>query len=138
MNRSAFSSSVSLWLLIGLACLALPGRLQAQEPRYDGRTFAEWQGDLGDQSLVVRQRAVYALAHVGPVAVQPLISRLRDVSVQVRQMAAWALGNMGPAAKDAVPALGRALEDLDTWCGRAQSWPWGRSARRQRTLVRRW
>lgn len=122
MNRRAFSPSVSLWLLIGLACLALPGRPQAQEPRHQGRTFAEWQGDLGNQSPAVRQQAVHALVHFGPVAVRPLISRLRDVSVQVRHAAAFALGNMGPAAEDAVPALARALEDMDVQVRQTAAW----------------
>ena len=40
-------------------------QLQAQEPRYQGRTLAEWQGDLQDLSPQVRLRAIGALGSFG-------------------------------------------------------------------------
>lgn len=86
----------------------MPFDLQAQEPRYEGRTFAEWQGDLKDLSPEVRMRAVEALGYFGPRAVPALIQALKDDTAKVRREAAAALGKIGPAAKDAVPAL-RAL-----------------------------
>lgn len=72
----------------------MPFDLQAQEPRYEGRTFAEWQGDLKDLSPEVRMRAVEALGYFGPRAVPALIQALKDDTAKVR--------------RDAVPAL-RAL-----------------------------
>jgi hypothetical protein len=82
-----------------------------QEPMYEGRTFVEWQADLGDPSPAVREKAALALGHFGPKAVPILTQTLRDSDADVRWAAADALGRIGPAAKDAVAALVQALKD---------------------------
>jgi hypothetical protein len=48
MSRRGFRHSIILCLLVSLGGLSLVG--QAQEPRYQRRTLAEWQGDLQDLS----------------------------------------------------------------------------------------
>ena len=125
MSRKGFTSSVSLLLFLGLTCLAIPGQPQAQELRYQERTFADWQGDLGDRSPEVRRRAAHALAHFGPVAVPALARTINDVTVQVRLAAVWTLGEMGPVAKDAVPALAQALADLNVQVRQTAAWALG-------------
>ena len=122
VSRERFRSGMLLWLIVGVAWLAFPGQSLADEPRYQGRTFAEWQGDLGDRSPEVRQRAVGALAHFGPTAVPALTRTTKDVTVQVRQAAVWTLGGMGPVAKDAVPALAQALADLNVHVRQTAAW----------------
>ena len=83
------------------------------EPPYEGRTFAEWQGDLRDPSPEVRKRAVQTLAHFGSRGVALLTQTLRDADANIRWAAAGALGQIGPTAKDAVPALVEALGDTE-------------------------
>jgi hypothetical protein len=122
VSRERFRSGMLLWLIVGVAWLAFPGQPQADEPRYQGRTFAEWQGDLGDRSPEVRQTAVGALAHFGPAAVPALARTTNDVTVQVRLAAVWTLGRMGPVAKDAVPALAQALADLNVHVRQTAAW----------------
>src|SRR5205823_6105632 len=96
-----------------LAGLSLVG--QAQEPRYQGRTLAEWQGDLRDLSPQVRLRAIEALRAFGAPAVPALIQVLKDADAGVRQRAAGTLAYMDKAAaKEAVPALIQAVKDTDT------------------------
>ena len=103
---------VAVWsVLVGLLALPIPAQAQARESHYQGRTVAEWQGDLEKRPLEVRQQAAQALAHFGPVAVPALAQALGDLDVRVRQAAAWVLGTFGPAAEVAVPELIRALRD---------------------------
>lgn len=133
-----------LALLAGAVLLLLLGQCQAAEPRYSGRTFSEWQGDLKDFSPAVRKTAIEALGYFGPRAVLVLapfmgdpdfevrsaaidvlvklgvetvpamVRALADNNSLVRWNAASVLGRIGPAAKDAVPALVRVLKDPHT------------------------
>lgn len=65
----------------------------------DGRTLAQWQGDLESSGSVGRRAdATRALARFGPRAVPALIEALKDPHPGVRSAAAAALGSMGPAA----------------------------------------
>lgn len=117
---------VAVWsVLVGLLSLAIPAQGQAQESRYQERTIAEWQGDLEKRPLEVRQQAVQALAHFGPVAAPALVQALRDVSPEVRHAAAYGLSGMHQAAKDAVPALAQALGDLDVQVRQTAVWALG-------------
>ena len=125
MSWRGFRYGVSLCLLIALACPPLRGQARADEPRYQERTFAEWQGDLQDRSPEVREKAVRALGHFDSAAVPALTEALRDVSVQVRVAAAWTLGELSPAAKGAVPALARSLGDLDARVRQTAAWALG-------------
>lgn len=101
-----------LCLLVGLACLVLLGQLTAQEPVHEGRTLSEWRRDLHAPSAEVRAGAILILPSFGPPAVAPIAHVLaHDPDPQVRFQAAGALLQMGPVAKDAVPALVRALGD---------------------------
>lgn len=117
---------VAVWsVLVGLLALPIPARAQARESRYQGRTLAEWQGDLEKRPLEVRQQAAQALAHFGPVAAPALVQTLRDVSPEVRQAAAIGLSGMREAAKEAVPALAQALGDLDVRVRQVAPWVLG-------------
>lgn len=115
MRSRKFHQRIVSGLLVGLVCVLLPLELHAQEPRYQGRTFAEWKGDLQDLSPGVRREAVWALGNFGPRAVPVLISALRDTDPVVRRWAANVLFKIGPAAKDAVPALAQALKKDTNW-----------------------
>lgn len=67
---------------------------------------------LEDSAFEVRLSAAEALAKVGriDIGVPFLVRQLRSEHVSERYFAAQGLGNIGPDAKDAVPALARALE----------------------------
>jgi HEAT repeat protein len=70
---------------------------------------------VGDDDLLVRIRALEALAKMGPrakAAVPALIEALQDEQM-VRIRAIAALKNVGPEAKAAVPAIARLLQDKD-------------------------
>ncbi len=122
MSRRGLWYAVVPCLLIGLAWPALGGQAKAEEPRYQERTVAQWQGDLKDPSPEVRRKATLALAHFGPVVVGTLVQALKDVDVQVRVAAAWTLGEMSPPPKDAVPALAQALGDLNVQVKQTAGW----------------
>jgi HEAT repeat protein len=65
-----------------------------------------------------RRAAMYALQAIGPDAAQAslpnLIGDLRNEDPRVRRTAAETIGSFGPSARNAVPALRRALRDDDT------------------------
>ncbi len=122
MSWRGFRCGVPLCLLFALAWPPLRGQAWADEPRYQERTFAEWQGELQDRSPEVREKAVQALAHFGSVAAPALTDALRDVSVQVRLMAAWKLGEMAPGAKGAVPTLAQSLGDASVQVRQMAAW----------------
>lgn len=71
---------------------------------------------LADPSEAVRHAAARALAALGPAALdQPrLVAALDSPDDFVSAFAAWSLGNMGPAAREAVPALVKALSREET------------------------
>ena len=70
---------------------------------------------LGSTDAELRVAAIRALACIGgaeaSAAVPELIDAIGDADVRVRQTAAQVLGKLGPDARDAAPALCRALED---------------------------
>ena len=125
MSRRGVRYAAVWGVLVGLLALPIPAQAQVRESRYQGRTVAEWQGDLEKRPLEVRQQAAQALAHFGPVAVPALVQALRDVSPEVRQAAAYGLSGMRQAAKDAVPALAQALGDLDVQVRQVAAWALG-------------
>jgi HEAT repeat protein len=84
----------------------------AGEPRYEGRTFTEWESDLTAQSPDVRAKAVQGLGNFGPRAVPALVNRFRaDRDELVRSSALAALLDIPPLGGDAVRALLSALTD---------------------------
>jgi HEAT repeat protein len=60
-----------------------------------------------------RDKAAFALAGLGPKAVEPLTRALTNQDAAVRVTAANALGSFGPDAKGAVAALVRSLADTN-------------------------
>ena len=134
---------LALGLLAALTCVSHPTRISAEELRYQGRTFSEWQSDLKDLAPEVRIKAIEALGHFGSRAVPALVPLLVDPEIKVMETAGktiakfgveavptmiHALGDknpliqstaagtlqlIGPGAKDAVPALIRVLKDAD-------------------------
>lgn len=81
----------------------------------DGETVARrlCEALAGDRA-VAAQRAVYALAALGPAAVPALSEALAHQEAGARARAAQALAEMGGATAAAEPALRRALSDDDT------------------------
>ncbi len=93
--------------LVRRAAATALGKLRAIE------AIGDLRDALGDRDASVRQNAAWALGAMEPakaaVAVPQLIRLLSDDDLLVRRDVALALGNMGPAAKEAVPALVKAL-----------------------------
>lgn len=68
---------------------------------------------LRDPDPVIRGRAGQALCRIGAPAVPSLVAALGEQDVEVRRATASILGRIGPAAREALPALRRALQDPD-------------------------
>lgn len=69
---------------------------------------------LGDDEYKVRVSATEALVKIGPgFVVSSMIEALKSTDVATRANAAVVLGAFGPLAKPAVPALARALKDVN-------------------------
>lgn len=68
---------------------------------------------LKDPDPEVRQHLAQALAKLGPVAMGPLTSALKDERVERRAGAAYCLGLIGLPARSALPELLNALDDAD-------------------------
>ncbi len=68
---------------------------------------------LSDRDSRVRRNVAAALVRIGEPAVPFLTAILQDTSPLIRKNAAGILGRIGPKAKDAIPALERALDDED-------------------------
>ncbi len=143
MGKERLSICVESCFLGVLVLLSLSAHAIAQEQRYRGRTFMEWQGDLkasapeirkraiktlgdfgaqaihviapfmGDSEFEVRDAATDILGKLGPEVVPAMIIALADSNYLIRGNAANVLGQIGPEAKDAVPALEGALKDMD-------------------------
>lgn len=67
-----------------------------------------------DPEAVVRERALVALANVGPddpASQEALIHGLRDAEPSVRRGAVRLFGSIGPKARYAIPALAKSLRD---------------------------
>ncbi len=71
---------------------------------------------LGDASEAVRHAVAQALSRLplGPEDVERLLGALESRDDYVSAFAAWTLGNMGDGAREAVPALARALTREET------------------------
>lgn len=69
------------------------------------------QALAGDEDEYVRLHAAWALAAVGPAAVDELIEALRDDDGYTRSAAAWVLYRLGPEAAEAAPDLVRLMEE---------------------------
>src|SRR5262245_13047341 len=95
----------ALWLLA-----ALPASAQGQRP--EGRTLADWTGDLGGPDIASRRRAIAALVGFGPDAVPHLTPVVTgDPDPEARLDAIRALIKLGPIARPAVPAICAAAKD---------------------------
>jgi Ig-like domain-containing protein/HEAT repeat protein len=82
------------------------------EPRFEGRTFTEWESDLTDHSPSVRTKAVQELSNFGPQAVPALIRTFRaDPDENVRILALAASLDIRPLAVDTVRAILSAVAD---------------------------
>jgi HEAT repeat protein len=68
---------------------------------------------VNDSSYANSTMAARALIRIGPPAVASVVPLLQDPRAAVRKTAAEILGRIGPEAKEAVPALTRALTDTD-------------------------
>jgi len=68
---------------------------------------------LNDKDPRMRRNVTASLVRIGQPAVHYLIKLLRDGDPIMRRNAAVILGNIGPKAKDAIPALEKALSDPD-------------------------
>ena len=66
---------------------------------------------LRDTDESVRAAAVRAAARLGVPGLSVLVEALLDSALIVRWWATVEIGNLGPSARDAVPALQRALQD---------------------------
>ncbi len=91
-----------------LACFAL-GEIDVS----DEAVMAALVGATADADPLVRINAVEALGLKPgtPASVHALSVALKDTDEQVRFSAAFSLAQLGPCAGEAVPALGRALDD---------------------------
>ncbi len=100
------------FLLVGLACLAVPGLCRA-ERMYEGRKFEEWVAHLNDPTEADRLKAVLAMTKFQPGPSVPALARvlLEDPSPRVREEAAIALRRIKKTIMRAVPALQQALKD---------------------------
>jgi hypothetical protein len=90
-----------------MLALGLTGIVAAAEPTFHGKTFAEWNAQLGKGTSQERGRAAMALG-LGPFgkeAVPDLIKALEDRDEHVRHCAVAALSEVGPDAKEAMPVL---------------------------------
>jgi tetratricopeptide (TPR) repeat protein len=74
-----------------------------------GPDLSQLSRDVMNPSPAVRVRAAHALAAAGHDAIPYLTFLLRDVEVDVRIAAVQALATLGPGARDALPALQKAL-----------------------------
>jgi probable HAF family extracellular repeat protein len=80
--------------------------LNADEMRYEGRTFEDWEADLQAHTPAVRIKAFEALAHFGPRAVSALIKTFRsDPDEHNQAMALVALTDIEPQTNDTVRVL---------------------------------
>jgi len=104
MRRLARSLMVA-GTLVGLAGLAWPPGLGADERRHEGRTLEEWRRNLRDPAPEVRYRSVQALEQFEDAAVPALIEALQDADPGVSATAAAVLPRLGLGARAAVPTL---------------------------------
>ncbi len=88
------------------------------EPFFHDRPASYWGRALRDREPAARTNAMKELADGGAEAVPVLVAllpegRAGNEDASARTAAVEALGEIGPAARDAVPALKKALYDAD-------------------------
>ncbi len=92
--------------LLGLGYLAWNRYRQPTVPTYEGKTLAQWIGDLRDPDYTIGDRAADALVHAGSDAVPVLLEARKDGDIRLHRRAAAALVRIGaPAAPGLVAAL---------------------------------
>jgi HEAT repeat protein len=103
---------MNLPFLRSISCLLLLTTiLEAAEPTFHGKTFAEWKVQVGKGTSQERGRAAMALG-LGPFgkdSIPVLLKALNEKDAHVRHCVVTALGEIGPAAKEAGPLLARML-----------------------------
>ncbi len=103
MNRAGSRVSRLGYALVAILWLFATSPLNADEMRYEGRTFEDWEADLQAHSPDVRKKAVEALAHFGPRAASALIKTFRgDPDEMVQGLALGALTEIEPQTSDTV------------------------------------
>lgn len=92
--------------LVAILWLFATSPLNADEMRYEGRTFEDWEADLQAHSSAVRIKAFEALAHFGPRAAAALIKIFRsDPDGHNQALALKALMNIEPQTNDTVRVI---------------------------------
>ena len=86
-----------------------------EEPVYQGKTRAEWVGELKAPAVSTRRAVAEALHVFGPAkgVVPALAAALKDDYWEVLFTAAQTLGKFGPRAREALPALKAALKRVE-------------------------
>jgi len=106
MNRARSRVSRLGYALVAILWLFATSPLNADEMRYEGRTFEDWEADLQAHSPAVRTKAVEALAHFGPRAVSTLIKTYRsDPDEMVQGLALGALTEIEPQTSDTIRVI---------------------------------
>jgi hypothetical protein len=118
----------ALWLGAAIVVLAAVALVYPASPVYfpklvswkgyqDRHYTSHWIDALNDPDVKVRRKAIVNLGMIGADAVDAvpaLITILeKDPSRALRHQAAKALSKMAPASRAAVPALGKALTDVE-------------------------
>ena len=95
-------------LMAGCWLGPLDGQDQTATATYNGKSAADWIGQLAAEDHLVRRRAVYVLGRLDPppaAAIDSLVELLKDRYGIVRSYAMYALGRIGPKAAAAVGAI---------------------------------
>ena len=87
--------------------------LPAEPPVKNQELLSVLIAALDDPDVEVRQNLALAIANLGDPAIPGLLEALSHSKPERRMGAAMALGQVRPTAKNAVPALVRALSDKD-------------------------
>src|SRR5262245_44204202 len=109
---AAYRVVLTVSLLVAAAWVPAPPAADAQERQHEGRSIAEWTGDLENSDALIRRRAAAALVAFGADALAPLGRvAVADTDPEVRLEAIRAIGRLGPAGAPAVPALVHGARD---------------------------
>ena len=104
------------WFLVALACFinlaaAATAAPMAEHSGKDEAFISALIEALDDADVETRQNIALTLANLGEAATPGLLEALAHNKPERRMGAAFALGQIRPTAKDAVPALIKALKD---------------------------
>jgi HEAT repeat protein len=112
---SSFIIAVALAAVLGCGGGSESGEIDIYSGSTDVADIPKHIADFKDKSHrgLVQARAMNALNSIGAPAVPALIEALGSDSVDVRLMALNTFALMGPKAKDAVPAIQKAVQDSD-------------------------